>query len=135
MIVGNFDLARAQAAWKQRVVEAWDGVHVTQKQVFDTSNKAVPLGENFEATISIYLNGLSTEDIGIEWVFGKRKLDGFLNTMLVKEIAYESLHEGVATFKCSMKMNLAGVYEYGFRIFPKNKNLPHRQDFGLVKWI
>jgi hypothetical protein len=32
-------------------------------------------------------------------------------------------------------MNLAGVYEYGFRIFPKNADLPHRQDFGLVKWI
>ncbi|MFN4254638.1 MAG: hypothetical protein ACK4Q5_06505 [Saprospiraceae bacterium] len=26
-------------------------------------------------------------------------------------------------------------FEYGFRMFPKHPLLPHRQDFGLVRWL
>jgi hypothetical protein len=32
-------------------------------------------------------------------------------------------------------MEKAGVYEYGFRIFPTHPLLAHRQDLALVKWV
>ena len=131
----NFGIARAQAAWKRRIVAAWDGITVVNKQVFDSSNRAVPLGDNFDATISLYLNGLGKEDLGIEWVFGKRDVSGKMETKLIRPMENTSFENGVAVFTCAIQMNLAGVYEYGFRIFPRNVNLPHRQDFGLVKWI
>jgi alpha-glucan phosphorylase-like protein len=131
----NFQLALDQSAWKRRVLAAWDGINVTNKQVYDTSNRAVPLGDNFEATISLNLNGLGKEDIGLEWVFGKRKLDGYFNIMHKREMELMGVENGVATYRCSVQMSLAGVYEYGFRFFPKNENLPHRQDFALVQWI
>lgn len=131
----SFSIARSQAAWKRRVVAAWDGISVVNKQVFDSSNRAVPLGDNFDATISLHLNGLSKEDIGIEWIFGKRDINGKMETRLTRKMDNTHFENGVATFSCAIQMNLAGVYEYGFRIFPSNVNLPHRQDFGLVKWI
>ena len=131
----SFSVARSQAAWKRRVVAAWDGISIVNKQVFDSSNRAVPLGDNFDATISVYLNGLSKEDIGIEWIFGKRNIHGKMETRLTRKMDSTHFENGVATFSCAIQMNLAGVYEYGFRIFPSNLNLPHRQDFGLVKWI
>jgi len=28
-----------------------------------------------------------------------------------------------------------GVFDIGFRIYPKHKDLPHRMDFPLVRWI
>ena len=30
---------------------------------------------------------------------------------------------------------VAGVFNYAFRVYPKNAALPHRQDFAYVKWI
>jgi len=38
-------------------------------------------------------------------------------------------------FACSFVPRTAGVFEYGFRLFPKHALLPHRQDFGLVRWL
>lgn len=131
----NYQAVHELANWKNGIAAAWQDIHVISKEVFDSSNNAVTLGEDFSATISLYLNGLDKNDIGIEWVFGRRKLDGYMNILDIKELDLASAEAGVATFKCGIKMNLSGVYEYGFRIFPKHPNLPHRQDFGLVKWI
>ena len=30
---------------------------------------------------------------------------------------------------------ISGTYETAVRIFAKNPDLPHRQDFELVKWL
>ena len=38
-------------------------------------------------------------------------------------------------FKTSFKMNRAGEFKYAFRMFPKNEDLPHRQDFCFVRWF
>ena len=29
----------------------------------------------------------------------------------------------------------AGVHKMGFRVYPVNKELPHRMDFAYVRWI
>ena len=33
------------------------------------------------------------------------------------------------------KMRDAGVFRYGFRVYPNNPELPHRQDFAFTRWI
>jgi hypothetical protein len=39
------------------------------------------------------------------------------------------------TWSGIVQMQKPGVYEYGFRIFPKHPLLAHRQDFSLMKWV
>jgi len=29
----------------------------------------------------------------------------------------------------------AGTFKFGLRIFPENKDLPHRMDFAYVRWL
>ena len=41
----------------------------------------------------------------------------------------------IITFKLDEKIKDAGVYRYGFRLYPFNPNLAHRQDFAYVRWI
>ena len=41
----------------------------------------------------------------------------------------------VLTYELSAKLKDPGVFRYGFRIFPKNAELPHRQDFAFTRWI
>ena len=39
------------------------------------------------------------------------------------------------TFQLKMKMENAGSFKTAFRMFPKNADLPHRQDFCYVRWF
>ena len=38
-------------------------------------------------------------------------------------------------FNINYQLDNAGAYKYGFRMFPKNDMLPHRQDFCYVRWM
>ena len=39
------------------------------------------------------------------------------------------------TFEVEVEPDEAGTFRSAVRMFPKNPNLPHRQDFCYVKWI
>ena len=41
----------------------------------------------------------------------------------------------VVTYELKNKAKNAGVYRYALRLYPKNADLPHRQDFAYVRWI
>lgn len=42
---------------------------------------------------------------------------------------------GILTYELKNKMRDPGVFRYGYRIYPKNPALPHRQDFAWIRWI
>ena len=39
------------------------------------------------------------------------------------------------TFEVELEPDEAGAYRIAVRMFPKNKDLPHRQDICYVKWL
>ena len=39
------------------------------------------------------------------------------------------------TFEAELNPKQAGQYKSAVRMYPKNKHLPHRQDFCYVKWL
>jgi starch phosphorylase len=39
------------------------------------------------------------------------------------------------TFELDHEMQSAGTFKVAYRMFPKNADLPHRQDFCYVKWF
>jgi starch phosphorylase len=39
------------------------------------------------------------------------------------------------TFEATLAPHQFGQYKSAIRMYPKNKNLPHRQDFCYVKWL
>ena len=41
----------------------------------------------------------------------------------------------VLTYQLHSKLKDAGVFRYGFRLYPKNADLPHRMDFAFTRWI
>ena len=45
-------------------------------------------------------------------------------------------HEGnLYTFELTASVDLAGSYKVAYRMYPKNKKLPNRQDFCYVRWF
>ncbi len=47
----------------------------------------------------------------------------------------KKLKNAHAVFACDIQPQMASVFEYGFRLYPNNPLLAHRQDFGLVRWL
>ena len=121
--------------WKNRVERAWDSIELVELQAPDTFNYALPLGEHFPASVSLKLYGLNAEDIGVELAFFYRVSEKELELVRTHPLELSNEDELIATYACDIQPNASGVYEYGFRIFPKHPLLPHRQDFTLVRWL
>ncbi len=135
MAAGNFELARHMASWKRHVLREWDNIQVVALNLPDSNQKPLILGESFQAEIILDLAELSPEDIGIEILFGKKENDEVKEPIFIREMLLTKADRNIATYSCDIPFNHAGVYDFTLRLFPKNPELPHRQDFSIVKWI
>jgi glycogen phosphorylase/synthase len=135
MAAKNYEMARHIASWKRKVMRGWESIEVVSLKTPDSNVKPLSLGESFKAEIVLDLNELSGTDIGVEVLFGKKINDEVKELFLTEEMVLQKSEKNLVSFSCEIQINQAGVYDYIFRLFPKNPLLPHRQDFNLVKWI
>jgi alpha-glucan phosphorylase-like protein len=131
----NYLMARKISKWKRKVMRGWDSIEILSVQLPDSTQKPLMLGESFKAEIQISLNELSGMELGIEILFGQKVNDEIKEPSFVFEMIAEKSGNDLLTFKCDIPLDTAGVYDYAFRMYPKNKDLPHRQDFSLLRWI
>ncbi|MDX1942783.1 MAG: alpha-glucan family phosphorylase [Saprospiraceae bacterium] len=131
----DFKAAKDLIDWKANTLQAWDSIRVEEMDVFDTDNYALPLGDHFKATIKLNIGTVKAEHIGLELVFFKRLNENELELKYAREFDLKSRQDGIATYESNIELEMSGVYEYGFRVFPKHELLPHCQDFNLVKWL
>lgn len=129
---GNFKVAREIVAWKEKVAAHWDGVKVFDvKQQGETSNSTT--GDSYRVEVIVDTNGIG-RDLCVEEVIyqienGEEHLVERKPFKVVKE-------EGnVLTYELKTKIKDPGVFRYGFRMYPWNSELPHRQDFAFTRWI
>lgn len=131
----NFSNARLLAKWKKRIRNSWEAIELLDLQAPDTFNRSLPLGEKFEAVATLNLHDLSPDDVGLELVFYKRHSETELEYLFVEPLTLKGKKGDDAVFSCAFDLRTAGVFEYGFRLYPKHPLLPHRQDFALVRWL
>ncbi|HMN89181.1 MAG TPA: alpha-glucan family phosphorylase [Saprospiraceae bacterium] len=132
---GNFQAARQIVAWKAQLLLNWAHIRIEEMDVFDTDNYALPLGDYFKATIRLDLNGVPAENVGLEVLFFKRITENDLELKFAQTFELVAQKNGMATYHCQVELEMTGVYEYGFRIFPRHELLAHRQDFDVVRWL
>lgn len=131
----DFKIARELVEWKKTILNKWSHIKIDSLEVPDVDKGAVEFGTRFYAEIVLDLAGLSKDDIGIEIVMGNRK-NGDLKSILFKqELESTYIGEVKAKYVCEFPLRNAGVYDYSFRVFPKNENLVYRMDFPLLHWI
>jgi len=131
----NFQNARRLASWKQKLLRGWDSIEVISVNTTDSNKKPLGLGEQFFAEIKLKLNELSKDDVGIEIVLGQ-KVDDVVNIILVqREMKIKETQHNVVTYYLELPLVRIGVFDYAFRVFPKNQLLANRQDFSLMRWI
>lgn len=131
-LAGNdYALAKEIVAWKEKVVAAWDGIKVLDFQVEGPTPSST--GQTYDVKAVIDTNGLG-RSIGLEFVAYRVK-DGEERLYETKQFTVAKDDNGVLTYELHDKIHDAGVFRYGFRLYPTNPNLAHRQDFAYVRWI
>lgn len=127
-------LAKDIALWKETVAERWDAIRVVSKdaKVLDEGGET---GIKYTMRYVIDEQGLDNA-IGLELVTLKPETDPS-DHQVNKVHEFKMVgHEGNNyTFELSLEPDHAGTYRTCVRMYPKNANLPHRQDFCYVKWL
>ncbi|OAV45403.1 alpha-glucan family phosphorylase [Lewinella sp. 4G2] len=131
----NYQPAKDLASWKANVIEKWEGIRVRENNSFDSVNHALPVGETFTANLLVDLNGLSSEDVTLEACFYHRADDGKVTLKRADSFKVAPAQDGAYKYTLDVDPQLAGVYEYGFRLRPTHPLMPHAQDLNLVYWL
>ncbi len=128
----DYALAKEIVAWKEKVATAWDGIKVFDIQAPNDLAGSVT-GRKFDVTAIIDTNGLG-KDLGLEMVIYKVENgeERFWKTIDFKVIKEEG---DVLTYELHSTVYDPGVFRIGYRLYPKNTNLPHRMDFAYTRWI
>ena len=127
----NFAKAREIVAWKEEVASKWNDIKVLNVQYDD--EHALHTGSELTARVTLDTVGLG-ESVGVEVVYYKDH-DGqstFEGTEPLKIVAKEG---NIYTYELKTKLKEAGSIRYALRMYPKNAELPHRQDFAYVRYI
>ena len=128
----NFALAKNIVAWKEKVASEWDGVKVLDIRHCGEISSSLT-GEPFRIEVAIDTNGIG-RDLGLEMVV-YRQADGKESLARIEQFKVVKQDGNVLTYELSTKIKDAGVFRYGFRLYPINAELPHRQDFAFTRWI
>ena len=128
---GN-QLAKEIAFWKETVAERWDAIRVVSKE--SNLSDAAETGVEFKVKFVIDEAGLD-DAIGLEFVVLHNDANGEERISSVRPFQLINREGNVYTFECDVTLDKAGTFKTGVRMYPKNANLPHRQDFCYVRWL
>ena len=130
----DYRLAKEIALWKETVAERWDGIHVVSKDtsLLDTGGET---GKKYTMRYVIDEQGLD-DAVGLELVSLKSNTSNDDHEVYSVRPFKVKGHEGnLYTFEAVIEPDVAGAFRSCVRMYPKNVNLPHRQDFCYVKWL
>ncbi|MDE7180370.1 MAG: alpha-glucan family phosphorylase [Muribaculaceae bacterium] len=132
---GDYKLAREIVDWKEDFVSKWDGVQVISCEFSDdcATSGVCRSGDRFSAKAVINTNGLG-DGLGVELVAYTDK-DGESKFLRREDLKVVNKDGNVYTYELNDTLHEAGIYRYAFRMYPKNAELPHRQDFAYVRWF
>ena len=127
--------AKEIAAWKEEVVSKWDSIEIVScDKVEELKAGDVESGKEYTITYVIDEKGLN-DAIGLELVTTYTTADGKQHVYSVEPFSVIKKEGNLYTFQVKHSLSNAGSFKVSYRMFPKNPELPHRQDFCYVRWF
>ena len=122
-------------AWKKDILSQWNDIRVVSETLPQTNQEnTLDTNDRFIAKIELDLNGIPSDEIGVEILFA-RKYDTEVTSIVHKQELDVSIKGDITTYECNIPIYRAGVHDYVFRVFPKSDLIVHPEEFPLVKWI
>ena len=127
--------AKEIAAWKEEVVAKWDSIEIVSCDKVEELKKGdIESGKEYTITYVIDEKGLN-DAIGLELVTTYTTADGKQHVYSVEPFNVIKKEGDLYTFQVKHSLSNAGSFKVSYRMFPKNPELPHRQDFCYVRWF
>ena len=151
----EYKLARQLAQWKQKVKAAWPGVTL---RCVNSGSARIALGDRLSLEIAVQLNGLSPEDVAVEFLINRKgvldrqfRSGGFTSVgetietlmatnreqILAKSFTPVEMIEGGRECRYGLDFTpeWCGPLTYRIRVFPSNTLLTHPSEMGLMVWL
>ena len=135
LIDNNFEKAKELAAWKVTMREEWDNIEVLNYSFERAGENVYRSGHDYRAEIALDVKKIPKENVGVEFIVTHMSKHGEHEFVASEEFKLISCKNGKCLYRASMVPEKAGSFFYGIRIYPKHKDLPHKQDFYLLRWI
>ena len=127
--------AKEIAAWKEDVVAKWDSIEIVScDKVEELKNGDIESGKEYTITYVIDEKGLN-DAVGLELVTTYTTADGKQHVYSVEPFSVVKKEGDLYRFQVKHSLSNAGSFKVSYRMFPKNPELPHRQDFCYVRWF
>jgi phosphorylase/glycogen(starch) synthase len=131
----EFEKVRELAAWKKTMLEEWDNIEVLNYSFERTRDNVYKSGQDYTAEIALNLNRIPKENVGVEFIITRMNKEGAHQFVASEELQLISCKNGKCLYRANLVPEKAGSFFYGIRIYPKHRDLPHKQDFYLLRWI
>ena len=135
IIADDFQKAKEMAAWKKTMRDEWDNIEVLSFNFEQPKENVYRSGHDYHAEIALDIKKIPKEHVGVEFIFTHLNRQGEHEFVTSQEFKLLSSKNGRCLYRTNMVPEKAGTFFYGIRLYPKHKDLPHRQDFYLLRWI
>ena len=132
LAANNNQLAKDIALWKENVAERWDSIKVVSMS--EDPWRETLTGHEHVITYVIDEAGLN-DAVGLELVTVNNDPVDDITIHAIRPFKLIKQEGNLYTFELRFTPDEAGAFKTCVRMYPKNDNLPHRQDFAYVKWL
>jgi len=131
----NFEKAKELAAWKKTMIEEWDNIEVLNYSFEKPEENVYHSGHDYKAEIALNVKNIPKENVGVEFIITHMTKQGEHEFVASQDFEIINCKDSKCFYRASLIPEKAGTFFYGIRIYPKHKDLPHKQDFYLLRWI
>ena len=131
----EYKLAHEIAAWKKKVKLNWDKLNVVSVNFSGKEKNTLKPNEEYFCKVSLDLKELNDIEVGVEMLITQQNDKEQKTIEKTHNLNLVSNENGIANYELKFKAAKPGNFNYGFRVYPINKNLSYRQDFPYVKWV
>ncbi len=135
LIENDFGMAKELAAWKKTMTEEWDNIEVLNYSFELPSKNVYYSGHDYHAEIALDIKTIPKEHVGVEYIITHLNKKGEYEFISSQDFKIVSCKNGKCLYRANLIPEKAGTFFYGIRIYPRHKDLPHKQDFYLLRWI
>jgi len=132
----SFAKAKEIVLWKENMASNWDSIEVIDFDYYEKLiNGKIEVGDIIKISLVLDKHAIKG-DIGAELVRLPADLppndDVVIKVYTLNRVKTEDTK---VYYSLDLKASEAGAFKCGLRIFPENKDLPHRMDFAYVRWL
>ena len=129
----GYRLAKEIAQWKEAVAERWDAINVVSCE-WDYPSTGIETAQKYTLRYVINEQGLD-DAVALEKVNVYINKEGEERIFSIEPLKMVGREGNNFIFEATLAPQQAGDFKSAVRMYPKNKNLPHRQDFCYIKWL